>query len=44
MGPWLCWREGCATGRQSSGCHKLHVSPSIAAMVLQGSPLAGTKE
>lgn len=35
-GPWLCWREGCAPGRQSSVCHKLHVSPSIAAVVLQG--------
>lgn len=44
MSPWPCWRQGFATGRQSSSCHWLHVSPFIAAMVLQESPLAGTEE
>lgn len=44
MSPWPWWRQGFATGRQSSGCHRLHVSPLIAAVVLQESPLTGTKE
>jgi len=42
--PWIGWREGHTIGRQSSGCDKLHISPSIAAMVPWVSPLAGTEE